>query len=181
MTVKPPTLSNTETHTKISVAHLNSYLRRERQKSQQQLMKISATVFGWEPNPPKEKADLPTEVQPEPINDSTQGLKFSQPLESPKSSDWSNQAEWLHRSAHSYGTLSFNDPAEQYGPQEKANIIFGTKEANTFMMRPEASVKNIARMQSYRISDAIEGAKFGPAAFSASSSGYRMRGPFEFG
>ncbi|KDR78718.1 hypothetical protein GALMADRAFT_1264506 [Galerina marginata CBS 339.88] len=46
---------------------------------------------------------------------------------------WTNQAEWLHRCAFSYGGLG--ESLNHLTSQTPDNLIFGTREANTLMMR----------------------------------------------
>jgi len=50
--------------------------------------------------------------------------------------------EWLHRSAYSYGGLKSGGPDSS---QTYQNLVFGTFEANTFMIRTEDYLKRLAR------------------------------------
>ncbi|KAM6536358.1 hypothetical protein FALCPG4_002366 [Fusarium falciforme] len=57
------------------------------------------------------------------------------------------ETEWLHRSAYSYGGLWRQADATNMGPdssQTVHNLILGSKETNTVMMRYEAFVKRLA-------------------------------------
>ncbi|KAF8289726.1 hypothetical protein DL93DRAFT_1116672 [Clavulina sp. PMI_390] len=165
-----------DTTTKISVTRMNAFLRRKRDQSQRQITSISATtlaqMFKWPANAPRRY-----KVQKKP----TEGIQLEEAKvndEQPKTNDtlphasklaensWANQAEWLHRSAYSYGKFQYENNPETLDPQHAGNIIFGTKQANTFMMRPEASIKNITRMRAYALSDQVsKKQKKGPAKF----------------
>ncbi|KAJ7772403.1 hypothetical protein B0H16DRAFT_1769223 [Mycena metata] len=48
--------------------------------------------------------------------------------------DFNGKAEWLHRSAYSYGGLEGVSP-RPWTSQSPGNLIFGTKETNTMMLR----------------------------------------------
>jgi len=48
--------------------------------------------------------------------------------------------EWLHCSAFSFGK-----PTKLSSPQKAVNMIFGTKETNTVMLRAEGFIKRLAR------------------------------------
>ncbi|KAG8756165.1 hypothetical protein FRC14_003306 [Serendipita sp. 396] len=55
-------------------------------------------------------------------------------------------AEWLHRSAWSYGGLHNSEQSEKVDPQSSqvmSNLIIGTHEANTMMIRDEIFVKRL--------------------------------------
>ncbi|KAF8309097.1 hypothetical protein DL93DRAFT_2086128 [Clavulina sp. PMI_390] len=109
-----------ETKTDISEIKIIDYTGKARGKTQGQVMKASATdlakLFDW------------------PENSQEAG------------GGWANQAEWLHRSAFSFGGLS-NEPVIDNSPQRRENLIFGTKQSNTYMIRPETSVKHLAKLR----------------------------------
>ncbi|CAE6466773.1 unnamed protein product [Rhizoctonia solani] len=60
----------------------------------------------------------------------------------PSSSGGAHRAEWLHRSAFSFGGLGFTGSNNS---QNARNLIFGSVEANTLMMRHENTIKRIVR------------------------------------
>ncbi|QRW13456.1 ABC transporter G family member 18 [Ceratobasidium sp. AG-Ba] len=53
-----------------------------------------------------------------------------------------HRAEWLHRSAFSYGGLGYAD-SKLVSSQTAKNLIFGSVESNTFMIRPENTIKHL--------------------------------------
>lgn len=55
-----------------------------------------------------------------------------------------HRAEWLHRSAFSFGGLGFTNP-ELLSSQTPRNFIFGSVEANTIMIRPEDTIRRLVR------------------------------------
>ncbi|KDR78716.1 hypothetical protein GALMADRAFT_223966 [Galerina marginata CBS 339.88] len=77
----------------------------------------------------------------------------------PNASDktWKKQAEWLHRSAFSYGGLGV--PAIHSTSQTVNNLIFGTKEANTLMMRAESTVKHLVWLEDQVLRETIPDAR----------------------
>ncbi|CAE6452492.1 unnamed protein product [Rhizoctonia solani] len=68
-----------------------------------------------------------------------------------------HRAEWLHRSAFSFGGLGFGTKARLENSQQAKNLIFGSVEANTCMIRPESSMKRLVRL----ISSHLKGRKTG--------------------
>ncbi|KAG8818865.1 hypothetical protein FRC19_010266 [Serendipita sp. 401] len=54
-------------------------------------------------------------------------------------------AEWLHRSAWSYGGLASSGGFDPQSSQVMSNLIIGTHEANTMMLRYEIFVKRLAQ------------------------------------
>ncbi|KAG8822238.1 hypothetical protein FRC17_009611 [Serendipita sp. 399] len=59
-------------------------------------------------------------------------------------------AEWLHRSAWSYGGLYQNGKVDPQSSQDVRNLIIGTHETNTMMLRVELFVKRLAQYATER-------------------------------
>ncbi|KAJ7785144.1 hypothetical protein DFH07DRAFT_763754 [Mycena maculata] len=60
------------------------------------------------------------------------------------------KAEWLHRSAYSYGGLG-GESARPWTSQKTGNLIFGTKETNTMMLRTEMFLKRLTLRGNVRV------------------------------
>ncbi|CAE6446059.1 unnamed protein product [Rhizoctonia solani] len=79
----------------------------------------------------------------EPVKHLVNGRNQGIPQPRPKPRGMKHRAEWLHRSAFSFGGLGVKRLSAENSQQVK-NLIFGSVEANTSMIRAENTMKRLA-------------------------------------